>query len=348
MRGLAAEVSKNIVLAGVRSVAVLDHRPLGPEDAGCRFLAFRPGDNVSSPQVTALVAGACMILLYSSLQCKKETIDHFCVYTVYNTLTYTHLHVHVHVRTHAHTYTVLPRCYAPPPLLRPTFRKKRGGGVTTRTCAFASQLSPPPPPPFYCALLYSARERLSITFVYTLCITHLHVYVHTLTCTYTRARMHTYTLIYTHARMHTYTLTYMYTHARIHTYIYTRTHARTHTNTHTHARTHARMHARTHARTHTHTHTHAHTHTQRAEQAVSHLQSLNPNVSFSADVGNVEDKDDDYFKGYTAVCATCCSTDTMVTPWAPLPRSTPSLGNVRVMWKHGFSLNHARWPCQNV
>ena len=110
MRGLAAEVSKNIVLAGVRSVAVLDHRPLGPEDAGCRFLAFRPGDNVSTPQVTALVAGACMILLCSSLQCKRETIDHFCVYTHMYTV-HTHLHVrthtymYIHTRTHARVHT---------------------------------------------------------------------------------------------------------------------------------------------------------------------------------------------------------------------------------------------------
>lgn len=47
MRGLGAELCKNIVLAGVRSVTVLDSEPLGPEDAGGRFLGRTEGENVS-------------------------------------------------------------------------------------------------------------------------------------------------------------------------------------------------------------------------------------------------------------------------------------------------------------
>lgn len=49
VRGLGAELCKNIVLAGVRSVTVLDSEPLGPEDAGGRFLGRTEGENVSHP-----------------------------------------------------------------------------------------------------------------------------------------------------------------------------------------------------------------------------------------------------------------------------------------------------------
>ena len=46
MRGLAAEVCKNVVLAGVKSLTVIDHRPLIEEDCATRFLCFKLGENV--------------------------------------------------------------------------------------------------------------------------------------------------------------------------------------------------------------------------------------------------------------------------------------------------------------
>jgi len=47
LRGLGAEVCKNVVLAGVRSVTMMDPCALGPEDIGGRFLTFTEGENVS-------------------------------------------------------------------------------------------------------------------------------------------------------------------------------------------------------------------------------------------------------------------------------------------------------------
>ena len=44
--GLGAEVAKNIVLAGVQEVTLLDHAPLKPEDSACRFLMQQEGANV--------------------------------------------------------------------------------------------------------------------------------------------------------------------------------------------------------------------------------------------------------------------------------------------------------------
>lgn len=52
--------------------------------------------------------------------------------------------------------------------------------------------------------------------------------------------------------------------------------------------------------------------TQRAEQALPRLQVLNPNVSVKADTERVEDKPDDYFTQFDVICATCCTTDTLV------------------------------------
>ena len=46
MRGLGAEVCKNLVLAGVRALTVLDSAPLGPEDVAGRFLTQTEGENV--------------------------------------------------------------------------------------------------------------------------------------------------------------------------------------------------------------------------------------------------------------------------------------------------------------
>ena len=47
MRGLGAEVCKNLVLAGVQALTVLDSTPLGPEDVAGRFLTQTDGENVN-------------------------------------------------------------------------------------------------------------------------------------------------------------------------------------------------------------------------------------------------------------------------------------------------------------
>ena len=47
-RGLAAELCKNVVLAGVRSLTVLDPEPLGHHDVASRFLGRAEGENVST------------------------------------------------------------------------------------------------------------------------------------------------------------------------------------------------------------------------------------------------------------------------------------------------------------
>ena len=46
MRGLTAEVSKNVVLAGIKSLTVLDDRVLSDEDCATRFLCPTVGENV--------------------------------------------------------------------------------------------------------------------------------------------------------------------------------------------------------------------------------------------------------------------------------------------------------------
>lgn len=51
---------------------------------------------------------------------------------------------------------------------------------------------------------------------------------------------------------------------------------------------------------------------QRAEQAVAQLQVLNPNVTVIADSAKVEDKQDEFFKRFNVICATCCATNTLV------------------------------------
>ena len=47
VRGLGSEVSKNIVLAGVREMTILDHSSLSPQDTACRFLMQTDGQHVS-------------------------------------------------------------------------------------------------------------------------------------------------------------------------------------------------------------------------------------------------------------------------------------------------------------
>ena len=44
--GLGAEVAKNIVLAGVQEVTMLDHTSLKTGDSACRFLMQTDGVNV--------------------------------------------------------------------------------------------------------------------------------------------------------------------------------------------------------------------------------------------------------------------------------------------------------------
>ena len=46
MRGLGAEVCKNLVLAGIRELTVLDPNALGAEDVAGRFLTQTEGENV--------------------------------------------------------------------------------------------------------------------------------------------------------------------------------------------------------------------------------------------------------------------------------------------------------------
>ncbi len=48
LRGLGSEVVKNIVLAGVCAVTVLDHAPLSNDDLAGRFLMRHNGENVST------------------------------------------------------------------------------------------------------------------------------------------------------------------------------------------------------------------------------------------------------------------------------------------------------------
>ena len=48
------------------------------------------------------------------------------------------------------------------------------------------------------------------------------------------------------------------------------------------------------------------------------LQLLNPNVSVKADTGKVGEKSDEYFTQFDVICATCCTTDTLV-------RNSPNL-----------------------
>ena len=48
MCGLAAEVCKDVVLAGVHSLTVMDSRSLLEEDSANRFLCFNLGENVST------------------------------------------------------------------------------------------------------------------------------------------------------------------------------------------------------------------------------------------------------------------------------------------------------------
>ncbi len=46
LRGLGSEVVKNIVLAGVHAITILDHTPLSKDDFAERFLIRQDGENV--------------------------------------------------------------------------------------------------------------------------------------------------------------------------------------------------------------------------------------------------------------------------------------------------------------
>ncbi|XP_068106829.1 SUMO-activating enzyme subunit 1 isoform X1 [Hyperolius riggenbachi] len=50
----------------------------------------------------------------------------------------------------------------------------------------------------------------------------------------------------------------------------------------------------------------------RAKASESRAQNLNPNVKVKVDTDNVEEKPEDFFKGFDAVCLTCCSRDLLV------------------------------------
>ena len=46
LRGLGSEVVKNVVLAGVSAITVLDHASLNENDLAGRFLSRQDGENV--------------------------------------------------------------------------------------------------------------------------------------------------------------------------------------------------------------------------------------------------------------------------------------------------------------
>ncbi|KAM9327004.1 SUMO-activating enzyme subunit 1 [Gastrophryne carolinensis] len=50
----------------------------------------------------------------------------------------------------------------------------------------------------------------------------------------------------------------------------------------------------------------------RATASQQRAQNLNPNVSVKVDTENIEDKPEDFFKQFDAVCLTCCSRDLLV------------------------------------
>ena len=53
-KGLGAELCKNIVLAGVKSLTLLDHALLSPSDLGNRFLVSKDGESVSQSMSSVL------------------------------------------------------------------------------------------------------------------------------------------------------------------------------------------------------------------------------------------------------------------------------------------------------
>ena len=63
LRGLGSEVVKNIVLAGVKGVTILDHVPLSREDVAGRFLMQQEGGNVSHNVSNCEHIVTCFILL---------------------------------------------------------------------------------------------------------------------------------------------------------------------------------------------------------------------------------------------------------------------------------------------
>ena len=67
MRGLSAEVCKNIVLAGVKSLTILDHSRVTSEDAANRFLVSKEGEYVS------VFEGLCALVVRAILSCVLES-----------------------------------------------------------------------------------------------------------------------------------------------------------------------------------------------------------------------------------------------------------------------------------
>ena len=63
VRGLGAEVCKNLVLAGIRSLTVLDPANLEPDDVAGRFLTPKEGENVSRSGVGSRSTSECFLIL---------------------------------------------------------------------------------------------------------------------------------------------------------------------------------------------------------------------------------------------------------------------------------------------
>lgn len=62
LRGLGSEVVKNIVLAGVNRVTILDHAPLCHDDVAGRFLMQQEGQNVTVDIYTVYISTTCACL----------------------------------------------------------------------------------------------------------------------------------------------------------------------------------------------------------------------------------------------------------------------------------------------
>ena len=107
MRGLGAEVCKNLVLAGIQALTVLDPNTLGPEDVAGRFLTQTEGENVRQIQSY-------------SLQCACTTLRHwefrglggfpYTHQSAYITHTHTHTHTKLYTYMLTHTHIKLVSC----------------------------------------------------------------------------------------------------------------------------------------------------------------------------------------------------------------------------------------------
>ena len=81
LRGLGSEVVKNIVLAGVNGVTILDHAPLSREDVAGRFLMQQEGGNVSGHNVSI-----CEHIVTCFIICMFSSFLSFFVSSIYRGL----------------------------------------------------------------------------------------------------------------------------------------------------------------------------------------------------------------------------------------------------------------------